>query len=49
VLFRSDRGFEHPTPIQGRWRIDGVALPADTLEQLYWGNAARVLNLLAPR
>lgn len=43
-----DRGFEHPTPIQGDWRIDGISLPREVLEQLYWRNAARVFGLPAP-
>jgi hypothetical protein len=40
---------EHPTPIQGRWKIDAINLPEEVLHDLYWKNAARVLNLkLAP-
>jgi len=35
----------HPTPIQGRWTVDAIALPADVLDHLYWKNAARVLKL----
>lgn len=38
----------HPTPIQGRWTIDGIALPADVLGQLYSGNALRVFGLSLP-
>jgi hypothetical protein len=44
----SDRGFAHPTPIQGDWTIEGVALPRDVLEQLYYRNAMRVFELPAP-
>jgi len=44
----TDRQFEHPTPIQGRWRIDGVGLPRPVLEKIYWRNAARVLGLSVP-
>lgn len=40
-----DRGFAHPTPIQGRWTIDGLGLPRDVLEKLYAGNADRLLGL----
>jgi predicted TIM-barrel fold metal-dependent hydrolase len=41
----SDRGFEHPSPIQGDWTIDGIDLPRDVLEDLYWRNAARLFHL----
>ncbi len=34
-----------PTPIQGRWTVDGVALPRDVLERVYHGNAERLLHL----
>jgi predicted TIM-barrel fold metal-dependent hydrolase len=44
----NDRQFEHPTPIQGRWKIDGVGLPRAVLEKIYWRNAARVLQLTVP-
>jgi predicted TIM-barrel fold metal-dependent hydrolase len=40
----ADKQFEHPTPIQGRWKIDGVALPADVLRKIYFDNAARLLG-----
>lgn len=40
----SDRDFEHPTPIQGRWRISGLGLPRDVLERVYAGNADRLLR-----
>ena len=39
------RGFAHPTPIQGKWTIDGIDLPADVLEKVYHGNAERLLGL----
>jgi predicted TIM-barrel fold metal-dependent hydrolase len=39
----NDRSFAHPTPIQGRWKIDGVGLPKDVLKKLYSENAARLL------
>ena len=41
----SDKQFEHPTPIQGSWKIDGIALPADVLKKVYAGNADRLLSL----
>ena len=43
------RRMAHPTPIQGRWRIDGIGLPREVLERLYWRNAARVLGIELPR
>ena len=41
----SDVAFEHPTPIQGDWRISGIALPRHVLEKIYHDNAARLLGL----
>ena len=35
-----DRQFESPTPIQGRWKIDGVGLPEPILRKVYFENAA---------
>ncbi len=43
-----DRAFPHPTPIQGRWSIDGLDLPREVLEKVYSGNAARLLGLDRP-
>jgi predicted TIM-barrel fold metal-dependent hydrolase len=40
-----DEDFEHPTPIQGRWRISGLGLPPEVLERVYAGNAERLLGL----
>lgn len=40
-----DRGFAHPTPIQGRWTIDGIGLPPDVLRKVYGDNARRLLRL----
>lgn len=37
--------FEHPTPIQGNWKIDGIDLPADVTEKIYHLNAERLLEL----
>ncbi len=39
-----DRQFPHPTPIQGRWKIDGIGLPDAVLRKLYFENAARLLH-----
>ena len=40
----TDKQFESPTPIQGRWKIDGLGLPEPVLRKLYFDNAARVLK-----
>jgi predicted TIM-barrel fold metal-dependent hydrolase len=37
------RQMEHPTPIQGRWKIDAIALPRDVLEKIYVRNAERLI------
>ena len=39
-----DRQFESPTPIQGRWKIDGVGLPESVLRKIYFDNAVRLLR-----
>jgi predicted TIM-barrel fold metal-dependent hydrolase len=39
-----DKQFDHPTEIQGRWKIDGVGLPEDVLRKIYFENAARLLK-----
>lgn len=41
----SERGIPHPTPIQGRWTIDAIDLPDDVLDDIYFGNAARLLKI----
>jgi predicted TIM-barrel fold metal-dependent hydrolase len=43
-----DRQFESPTPIQGRWKIDGVGLPEAVLRKVYLENAARLLKWRPP-
>ena len=43
-----DKQFPHPTPIQGRWKIDGVGLPESILRKLYFENAARLLRWKPP-
>jgi predicted TIM-barrel fold metal-dependent hydrolase len=40
-----DEQFEHPTPIQGRWKINGIKLPREVLRKVYAGNADRILGL----
>jgi predicted TIM-barrel fold metal-dependent hydrolase len=39
-----DKQFESPTPIQGRWKIDGIDLPEVVLRKLYFENAAHLLG-----
>lgn len=34
-----DQQFEHPTPIQGNWKINGIGLQAPVLQKIYWDNA----------
>jgi predicted TIM-barrel fold metal-dependent hydrolase len=43
-----DRGIPSPTPIQGRWTIDGIGLPREVLEKVYRRNAERVLGISMP-
>ncbi len=38
-----DRNIPHPTPIQGRWTINAIGLPAEVLEKVYSRNALRLL------
>jgi predicted TIM-barrel fold metal-dependent hydrolase len=40
-----DKAFAHPTPIQGKWTIDGIGLPPDVVRKVYGGNADRLLGL----
>ncbi|HEX4403411.1 MAG TPA: amidohydrolase family protein [Polyangia bacterium] len=40
----NDKQFESPTPIQGRWKIDGIGLPDSILRKVYFENAVRVLH-----
>jgi predicted TIM-barrel fold metal-dependent hydrolase len=37
------RQMEHPTPIQGRWKIDGIGLDPEVLEKIYYKNAERII------
>jgi predicted TIM-barrel fold metal-dependent hydrolase len=41
----NERGIPSPTPIQGRWNIDGVGLSREVLERVYHGNAERLLGV----
>ncbi len=40
-----DQDFPHPTPVQGKWPIDGLGLPDKVLRKVYGGNAKRLLGL----
>lgn len=40
-----DRNFDHPTPIQGNWKISGIKLPGEVLEKLYHRNAEKLLGI----
>jgi predicted TIM-barrel fold metal-dependent hydrolase len=39
----NDRQIDHPTPIQGRWKVDAIGLPPEVLRKLYAGNAERLI------
>ena len=39
----TDRQIEHPTPIQGRWKVDAIGLPPEVLRKFYVTNAERLL------
>jgi predicted TIM-barrel fold metal-dependent hydrolase len=41
----NDTAFNHPTPIQGDWKIDAIGLPRDVLEKVYFANAMKLLGL----
>lgn len=42
-LETSVKQMDHPTPIQGRWKIDAIGLPRDVLEKIYYKNAERII------
>jgi predicted TIM-barrel fold metal-dependent hydrolase len=47
--FESNRArLAHPTPIQGTWTVDGVGLPREVLDKLYYRNAVRLFSLHLP-
>jgi len=43
-----DANFPHMTPIQGRWTISGIGLPASVLRKVYFDNARRLLARSLP-
>lgn len=38
-----ERQIDHPSPIQGRWKVDAIGLPREVLQKLYVGNANRLI------
>ena len=44
----TDQGFEHPTPIQGNWKISGVGLSSRPLRKIYASNAERLMRIQLP-
>jgi predicted TIM-barrel fold metal-dependent hydrolase len=40
-----EKNIPTPTPIQGRWNVDGIALPRPILEKVYRKNAEQVLGV----
>ena len=40
-----DKQFDHPTPIQGKWKIDGIGLDESALKKIYWENAVKFYRL----
>jgi len=40
-----DKQFDHPTPIQGNWKIDGIGLDDKVVKKIYWDNAFRFYKL----
>ena len=37
------RNMDHPSPIQGNWRVNAIDLPPQVLHKLYIGNAKRLI------
>lgn len=44
----TDKQIESPTPIQGKWKVDGLGLPEAVLRKLYFDNAAKLLKWRPP-
>jgi predicted TIM-barrel fold metal-dependent hydrolase len=44
----NDKQIPTPTPIQGRWNVDGIGLPRAILEKVYHANAERLLGIKLP-
>lgn len=41
----NERQIEHPTPIQGDWKVDAIGLPPNVLDKLYRLNAMKLLKI----
>ena len=37
------RNLDHPSPIQGNWKVNGINLPPQVLRKLYTDNARRLI------
>jgi len=44
-LQTNDKQFDHPTPIQGKWKIDGIGLEPAVLKKIYWDNSMKFYKL----
>ncbi len=43
-FFETDlKNIDHPTPIQGRWKVNAIHLPNDVLHKLYYANAEKLI------
>ena len=43
-FFETDlKNIDHPTPIQGRWKVNAIHLPVDVLHKLYYSNAEKLI------
>jgi predicted TIM-barrel fold metal-dependent hydrolase len=43
-FFETDlKNIDHPTPIQGRWKVNAIHLPGDVLHKLYYTNAEKLI------
>ena len=38
-----EKQIDHPTPIQGNWKIDAANLPDEVLKKLYYDNAHKLI------
>jgi hypothetical protein len=42
-FFETDKkSIDHPTPIQGDWKVNGINLPYEVLDKLYRFNAEKL-------
>jgi predicted TIM-barrel fold metal-dependent hydrolase len=44
----NDKQIPSPTPIQGRWNVDGIGLSREVLEAVYHRNAEKLLGIKLP-